>query len=171
MIALFRLWCGTANPTLAPQFWHYIRCGQSALPELFTISYWHLISDICTTILTLDPQLKKASKNRHFLGGKTQKKLAKFFLRLRDAYKKYILQKNWFKTVTGALSSGQHNLHPPIWGRHPQLDDQYRNPNINNRDHLVGQLTSNYTFLWPPAPIWVPGNRVSCAGLEIQKQK
>ena len=110
--------------------------------DFFTISYWHLISDICTTILTLDPQLKKASKNRHFLGGKTQKKLAKFFLRLRDAYKKYILQKNWFKTVTGALSSGQHNLHPSIWGRHPQLDDQYRNPNINNRDHLVGQLTS-----------------------------
>ena len=109
--------------------------------SFFTISYWHLISDICTTILTLDPQLKKASKNRHFLGGKTQKKLAKFFLRLRDAYKKYILQKNWFKTVTGALSSGQHNLHPSIWGRHPQLDDQYRNPNINNRDHLVGQLT------------------------------
>ena len=65
--------------------------------DFFTISYWHLISDICTAILTLDPQLKKASKNRHFLGGKTQKKLAKFFLRLRDAYKKYILQKNGSK--------------------------------------------------------------------------
>ena len=52
-----------------------------------------------------------------------------------------------------------------IWGCHRQLDDQYRNPNINNRDHLVGQLTTqnctlkstfwisevqNLTPLWPP---------------------
>ena len=29
-----------------------------------------------------------------------------------------------------------------MWGCHRQLDDQYRNPNINNRDHLVGQLTT-----------------------------
>ena len=41
-------------------------------------------------------------------------------------------------------SSPQHqiNLQRPIWGCHRQLDDQYRNPNINNRDHLFGQLTS-----------------------------
>ena len=24
-----------------------------------------------------------------------------------------------------------------------EIDDQYRNPNINNRDHLVGQLTTS----------------------------
>ena len=30
-----------------------------------------------------------------------------------------------------------------VWGVscHCQLDDQYRNPNINNKDHLVVQLT------------------------------
>ena len=65
-----------------------------------------------------------------FSGGKTKKKLSKFFLWLRDTYKKYILQKNWVKTAIPALSSGQNNLQTPIWGRHRQLDD-----------NLVGQLT------------------------------
>ena len=95
------------------------------------------------------PQFRKSGqpgtpceKKRLFWGGKTPKKLAKFFLRLRDVYKKYILQKNWTKTAISALSSGQSNLHPPIWGRHRQLDDHHRNPNINDRDHLVGQLTT-----------------------------
>ena len=40
-----------------------------------------------------------------FWGGKTQKKAAKFFLQLRDGYKKYILQKKWIKTAIPALSS------------------------------------------------------------------
>ena len=30
-------------------------------------------------------------------------------------------------------------------GCHRQLEDQYRNPNMNNKYHLVGQLTSSYT--------------------------
>ena len=67
-------------------------------------------------------------------------------MRLRDAYKKYILQKKWVKKAIPALSSGQSNLQTPIGGCHRQLDDQNRNPNINNRDHLVGQLTT------PPPP-------------------
>ena len=75
-------------------------------------------------------------------GGKTKKKLPKFFLRLWDTYKKYILQKNWVKTIIPAHSSGQSNLHGSIWGCHRQLDDQHRNPNMNNKDHLVGRLTS-----------------------------
>ena len=70
-------------------------------------------------------------KKRLFWGGKTQKKLAKFFLRLLDAYKKYILQKNWVKTAIPALSSGQSNLQTLIGGCHHQLDDHHRNPNIN----------------------------------------
>ena len=68
--------------------------------------------------------------------------MANFFLRLPETYKKYILQKNWTKTVNPVLSSGQHNLHPAIWGCHCQLDDQHRNPNINNKNHLVGRLTN-----------------------------
>ena len=60
----------------------------------------------------------------------------------------YILQKNWTKTVNPALSSGLNFFPPPIWGHHHQLDDQQRNPNMNNRDHLVGQLTrGNLTLL------------------------
>ena len=51
-----------------------------------------------------------------------QKKSAKFFLRLPDTYKKYILQKKWSKTVIPALSSGQHNLQTLIGGCHHQLD-------------------------------------------------
>ena len=31
-------------------------------------------------------------------------------------------------------SSGQTNLHPPIWGHCRQLDDRNRNPNINIRE-------------------------------------
>ena len=30
---------------------------------------------------------------------------------------------------------------PPIWGPSRQLDDQHRNTNMNDKDHLVGQLT------------------------------
>ena len=70
-----------------------------------------------------------ASKKGLFLGVKT-KKLPKIFLWLRDTYKKHILPKNWVKTAIAALSSGHSNLHRSIWGCHRQLDDQYRNPNI-----------------------------------------
>ena len=38
----------------------------------------------------------------------------------------------------------EQSTHTYIWGPSLQLDDQYRNPNINNRDHLVGQLTINH---------------------------
>ena len=46
------------------------------------------------------------------------------------------------------LSSGQTNLHPPIWGHGRQLDDRHRHPNINIREiiwlgnQLVPRLTS-----------------------------
>ena len=66
-------------------------------------------------------------------GRKTAKNLSQFFWRLANTYQKYILQKNWVKTVIPALSSGRSNLQRPIWGCHRQLDD---------RDHLVGQLTT-----------------------------
>ena len=57
-------------------------------------------------------------------------------------YRKYILEKNWSKTTIPALSSGQTKDDTPIWGRSYQLDDQNRNPNMNNRDHLVGRPTN-----------------------------
>ena len=57
-------------------------------------------------------------------------------------YRKYILEKKWSKTTILALSSGQTKNDTPIWGRRHQLDDQNTNPNINNRDHLVGRPTS-----------------------------
>ena len=76
--------------------------------------------------------------------GKTEKNLSNFFWRLANTYKKYILQKNWVKTVIPALSSGRSNLQRPIWGCHRQLDD---------RDHLVGQLTSFLIALLFPTSI------------------
>ena len=45
------------------------------------------------------------------------------------------------QTAIPAPSSGQTDLQTPIWGRSYQLDDQIRNPNVNNRDHLVGRPT------------------------------
>ena len=44
------------------------------------------------------------------------------------------MQKKWSKTVICGLSSGQTNLHPPIWGHGRQLDERHRNPNINIRE-------------------------------------
>ena len=49
-------------------------------------------------------------------------------------HSKHILQKNWSKTDICGLSSGQTNLHPPIWGHGRQLDDRHRNPNISIRE-------------------------------------
>ena len=69
-----------------------------------------------------------------------------FFLQIRDIYFEYILQNFWQKTVIPALNSGQNNLHPAIWGCHHRLDDHHRNPTVDNRDHLVGQLTNQQ---WP----------------------
>ena len=37
------------------------------------------------------------------------------------------------KTAISALSSGPSNLQKPIWARHHQQDDQYRNTNIKNK--------------------------------------
>ena len=49
---------------------------------------------------------------------------------------KYISRKNWSKTAIPALSSGPSNLQQSIWGRHHQLDDQHRNPDVKKKDHL-----------------------------------
>ena len=48
------------------------------------------------------------------------------------------------------LSSGQTNLHPPIWGHGRQLDDRHRHPNINIREiiWLGNQLGT------PPPPLY-----------------
>ena len=45
------------------------------------------------------------------------------------------------KMALPGLGSGRNNLQTAIWGHSRQLDDQHRNPNINNKDHHVGQLT------------------------------
>ena len=42
---------------------------------------------------TASPEIWTRSKKTAVSGGKTKKKLPKFFLRLQDTYKKYILQK------------------------------------------------------------------------------
>ena len=63
----------------------------------------------------------------------------------RHTYSKHILQKNWSKMIICGLSSGQTNLHPPIWGHGRQLDDRHRHPNINIREiiWLGNQLVEN----------------------------
>ena len=48
--------------------------------------------------------------------------------------KNIFCKKNSSKTVICGLSSGQTNLHPPIWGHGRQLDERHRNPNINIRE-------------------------------------
>ena len=90
---------------------HLIRNTQSfaifaALPRIF-----HNFSET--------PAGPRGGEKNCFRGGKTHKNTAKIFLRLRDIYKKYILQKNWVKTVIPAFSSGQSNLPPSYMGSQP----------------------------------------------------
>ena len=101
----------------------------------------------------LNPQFLKTPQKApwvefitHFWGGKSHKKWLIFFERFPDAYKKYILQKNWTKTLNPALSSDVNILHPAIWGSHSQLDDHHRNPNINNRS---SRWLTNFAIWWP----------------------
>ena len=70
----------------------------------------------------------------------------------RHTYSKHILQKKWSKMIICGLSSGQTNLHPPIWGHGRQLDDRHRHPNINIREiiWLGNQLA-------PPRPPQLTG--------------
>ena len=50
------------------------------------------------------------------------------------------------------LSSGQTNLHPPIWGHGRQLDDRHRHPNINIREIIwLGnqlEVIQSYLRIW-----------------------
>ena len=120
-------------------------------PSLWGLYAWNLSVEVDSSFQKLRgaPQFLKTSSLRTnawnfgpFWQGKTPQKPVKKVLWPHDIYKKYLLQKKWVKTAIPALSSDQSNLQTPIWGCHHQLDDQNRNPNINNRDHLVGQLTS-----------------------------
>ena len=52
-----------------------------------------------------------------------------FFLRIRDTFKKYILQTNWVKTAIPVLNSGQSNLQTPMWGCHRQHWKEGEPPN------------------------------------------
>ena len=120
-------------------------------PSLWGLYAWNLSVEVDSSFQKLRgaPQFLKTSSLRTnawnfgpFWQGKTPQKPVKKVLWPHDIYKKYLLQKKWVKTAIPALSSGQSNLHQPIWGCHRQLDDHHRNPNNNDRDHLVGQLTT-----------------------------
>ena len=109
------------------------------------IAYWislkfPVFSSFLTFLLNSDIG-PPAEKNSAFGGVKPPQKQPKknygFLIHTKNTFCK----KKWSKTDIPALSSGLNNLHPAIWGCHHQLDDQYRNPNANNRDYLVGQLT------------------------------
>ena len=88
-------------------------------------------------------------KNVLFGGVKLKKSLPKKFCgSMIPIQCTFWREKNWTKTVNPALSSGLNFFPPPIWGHHHQLDDQQRNPNMNNRDHLVGQLTNVFVHVF-----------------------
>ena len=74
-----------------------------------------------------------SSKNQSIKGAKTPWKCMEFFSQLPKIYNIYILQKKWVKTAIPARSSGLKNLLPLIWGRHHQLDDQYKEPMVNTK--------------------------------------
>ena len=108
-----------------------LEISYSNLPHL-RIASWDSSSEEKSK---LDPGVRKKAP---FQGVKMAKKGCHSLFRPVHMYKKYILKKNWVKTAIPALSSGRNNLPPPIWCCHRQLDDQHRNPNMNNKDHLVG---------------------------------
>ena len=53
-------------------------------------------------------------------------------------------KKNWAKTVNPALSSGLNFFPPPIYG--VTIHHQQRNPNMNNRDHLLLLCTHSWYY-------------------------
>ena len=73
-----------------------------------------------------------------FLEEKLKKSQPHFFCGSVIPIKNTFWKKKWPKTVNPALSSDVSILPLTIWGCHCQLDDHHRNPNTNNRDHLVG---------------------------------
>ena len=106
---------------------------------------WSQASTEAFQNLRINPQILKTPPKTpwvefiiQLLGEKLKKNLQTKFLRLCYTHKKYILQKKWQKKVNPALSSDVNILHLPIGGSHCQLDDHHRNPNMKNRDHLVG---------------------------------
>ena len=101
-----------------------------------------LISASTTSILTNGKSETPYKNKQLFRGVKMKKSCPTFFCGFVIHMKNTLCKKKWVKTPIPALSSDQSNLQTPIWGRHHQLDDQNKNPNINNRDHLVGQLTN-----------------------------
>ena len=101
-------------------------------PSLWGLYAWNLSVEVDSSFRKLRgaPQFLENSSLRTdarnfgpFWLGKNPQKPVKKVLWPRDTYKKYLLQKNWVKTAILALSSGQSNLHQPIWGCHRQLDD------------------------------------------------
>ena len=70
----------------------------------------------------------------------------KIFSQLPKIYNIYILQKKWVKTAIPARSSGPKNLLPLIWGRHHQLDDQYKEPMHYGKVSMGGVTFRNSNF-------------------------
>ena len=122
--------------------WRFRKCGTFWVLKVLNKSYW-----LSKTVAQCAPQFLKnffwteGLQKNLFRGVETPKILPIFFCDVLIHIKNKFCKKKWVKTAIPALSSGQSNLHTPMWGPSRQLDDQYRNPNINNRDHLVGQLT------------------------------
>ena len=88
-------------------------------------------------------------KNVSFGWVKLKKSLPNFFCGSMIPIKCTFCKKNWTKTLNPALSSDLNFFPPPISGRHHQVDDQQRYPNMNNKDHLVGQLTRGALYQLP----------------------
>merc|ERR1711997_982624 len=85
------------------------------LQDFITISYLLLISDICSSILTLDPACQKwpilTTKKVNMRAEK------KYFL--RDDIDMCFLQKTGFKLIKFGLCGSIYILHPAIGGSHP----------------------------------------------------
>ena len=74
-------------------------------------------------------------------GGKTKKNGPNFFYGFGIHIKNTFCKKNGSKRSFQPSAVVRAIYPPPIWGPSRQLDDQHRNTNMNNKDHLVGQLT------------------------------
>ena len=95
--------------------------------------------------LRINPRILKTPRKApgvefiiQFWGEKLKKICQFFFCGSLIPIKNTFCKKKWPKTVNPALSSDVSILPLTIWGCHCQLDDHHRNPNTNNRDHLVG---------------------------------
>ena len=117
------------------------RRGERVLSNSRVAALKQIVISACTAIfakLGLDPGVEKKTVSE---GVKHTESLPRNFCGLVIHIKITFCKKNGSKRSLQPSAVFRPIYPPSIWGPSRQLDDQHRNTNMKNKDHLVGQLT------------------------------